>query len=203
MTGKGLRITEREKKQYDSRVVVHFQENAWCDERIMKIWIKSMWKRPFREDEHRKKLLVADMHRAQTTDDVKDLLERDCHTSIALVPPGTTWLVQPLDVSINAEFKASVEELQNKHMHENLSLYVENKMTASQRRVLITKWVGEAWAKISSNKSMIIRAFEKCGISVPIDGCGDDLINIRGLSDYVVEEEELGLYEMDSDSDSD
>ena len=70
-------------------------------------------------------------------------------------------------------------------------------------RVLITKWVGEAWAKVSANKSMIIRAFEKCGISVPIDGSGDDHINIKGLTDYTVEEEEEALYEMDTDSDSD
>lgn len=180
---------------------MRFQVNAWCDESIMKFWIKSMWKRPFREDEHRKKLLVADMHRAQTTEDVKQLLEKDCHTQIALVPAGATWLIQPLDVCINAEFKSYVEELQNKHMHDNLSLYVENKMTASQRRVLITKWVGEAWAKVSANKSMIIRAFEKCGISVPIDGSGDNRINIKGLTDYLVEEEEEALYEMDTDSD--
>ena len=79
---------------------MHYQENAWCDESIMKFWKKSMWKRPFQEDEHHKKLLVADMHRAQTTEDVEHLLEKDCHTEIALVPPGTTWLIQPLDVSI-------------------------------------------------------------------------------------------------------
>lgn len=59
-----------------------------------------------------------------------------------------------------------------------------------------------AWAEVSANKSMIRRAFEKCGISVPIDGSGDQLINIKGLSDYTVEEDE-GLYEMDTDNDSD
>ncbi len=143
------------------------------------------------------------MHRAQTTDKVKELLEKDCRTLIALVPPGTTWLVQPLDVAINAEFKVIVDRLQNEHMHKNLNLYVENKMTAtaSQRRVLITKWVGQAWAEVSSKKDMIKRSFEKCGISVPIDGSGDNLINIEGLSDYKVQEQEEGLYEMDTDSD--
>ena len=42
---------------------------------------------------------------------------------------------------------------------------------------------------------MIIRAFEKCGISVPIDGSGDNPINIKGLTDYTVEEEEEALYD--------
>ena len=73
--------------------------------------------------------------------------------------PGTTSLVQPLDVSVNSEFKSIVERLQNQHMHSNVSLYIEGKITASQRRVLITKWVGQAWAEVCANKDMIYRAF--------------------------------------------
>ena len=65
---KGLRIAEAEKKQYDSRVVVHFQENAWCDENVMKFWSRHMWKRPYSDDASRPRLRVADVHRAQTTD---------------------------------------------------------------------------------------------------------------------------------------
>ncbi len=34
-----------------------------------------------------------------------------------------------------------------------------------------------------------------------IDGSGDNPINIEGLSDYKVQEQEEGLYEMDTDSD--
>ena len=48
--GTGLRITAGEKRQYDGRVVVRFQENAWCDEEMMKFWIRSMWRRPFGEN---------------------------------------------------------------------------------------------------------------------------------------------------------
>ena len=198
--GKGLRISDKEKKQYDSRVVVRFQVNAWCDEQVMKFWIKTMWKRPFRESEGRNKLLVADMHHAQTTSDVYQMLEKDCRTSVALVPPGTTSLIQPLDVAINADFKTVVARLQNQHMHDNLSMYVENKLKVSDRRILITKWVGQAWSEVSAKKDQIKRAFEKCGIAVPIDGTGDKYINIKGLNDYVVEGDE-GLFEMDSDSD--
>ncbi len=140
------------------------------------------------------------MHRAQTTDDVKQMLENGCRTSVALVPPGTTSLIQPLDVAVNSDFKAVVDRLQNQHMHENLSLYIENKLKVSERRILITKWVGQAWTEVSAKKDLMKRAFEKCGISVPIDGSGDHLINIKGLDDYTVEEDE-GLFVLDSDSD--
>ncbi len=68
-----------------------------------------------------------------------------------LVPPGCTSLVQPLDVSFNAEFKSLIDKLQTEHMHDKLDDYVSNSFTASARRVLITKWVGEAWEKVSQN----------------------------------------------------
>ena len=38
---KGLRISTNEKKAWDSRVTVFFQENAWCDEEITVKWINS------------------------------------------------------------------------------------------------------------------------------------------------------------------
>ena len=41
--GKGLRISAEEKKVWDSRVTVFFQENAWCDEQTMVNWIRSEW----------------------------------------------------------------------------------------------------------------------------------------------------------------
>ena len=41
--GTGQRIPEKETKQYDSRVVFKFQENAWCDEDIMVFWLRYMW----------------------------------------------------------------------------------------------------------------------------------------------------------------
>ena len=111
-----------------------------------------------------------------------------------MVPPGTTSLVQPLDVSVNSEFKTIVGRHQN---HENVRLYVEGKITASQRCILITKWVGQAWTEVCAKKDMICRA---CGISVPVDGGKDDLINIKGVSDYSVEPmEPEGLFKLDTD----
>ena len=42
--GKGLRISQAEKTKYDRRVMVQFQENAWCDEGRMLHWVNHMWK---------------------------------------------------------------------------------------------------------------------------------------------------------------
>lgn len=207
--GQGKRLSKKEKEAYDKRVVVKFQAKAWCDQEIMKSWVEEMWRRPISPDAQKPKLLIADVHRAQTTPVILSKLKK-YKTEVVLVPPGLTNVVQPLDVAFNAEFKGVIDELQNDHMKENLDKYVNNGFTASDRRVLITKWVGEAWARRSEKKDTTQRAFKKCGISTAIDGSEDASIKIRGLEGYVVrntesdsEEEEFELDTSDSESDSD
>ena len=132
---------------------------------------------------------MADVHRAQTTLCVKKIIADECNTSLVLGPPGYTSLVQPLDVAFNKEFKAVIERDQTKHMHANMhmELYASSTITAQDRQILITKWVGTAWSEVSAKKEVIIRAFKKCAISVHIDGSEDHDINIKGLDDYHVE----------------
>ena len=42
--GKGKRISLKEQLEYDKRVVVRFQPNAWCDQPVMNYWVKNCWK---------------------------------------------------------------------------------------------------------------------------------------------------------------
>ena len=57
------------------------------------------------------------------------------------------------------------------------------KLTASQRRVLITQWVGEAAKKIDVEMGVDNprRLFEKTGQAMTADGSDDDLINPEGI----------------------
>ncbi len=178
--GQGKRISLHEQLKYDKRVFVRFQINAWCDENIMKWWIRHCWK-PYLQDET---LLILDVHTAQKTEDIKSLLT-ECDTIPVFVPPGCTSLVQPLDVSFNAPFKKLVENAAMQHMQDNLERYMNGKFTASERCIMLTKWIGEAWETLSQNKEIAVRSFKKCGISVATDGSEDFEINIEGLEDYV------------------
>ena len=63
-----------------------------------------------------------------------------------------------------------VRRLFEDHLDQHLELYVEGKLSASQRRILMTKWVSQALKKISGMKESIRRSFEKCGLSVALDG---------------------------------
>ena len=83
------------------------------------------------------KILVADVHRAQQTNEVKNLPQKK-KTLLISVPPGCTSQVQPLDVSVNKRFKNAARIQFEKHLKENLSMYVEGKISASEHRVLLT-----------------------------------------------------------------
>ena len=143
-------------------------------------------------------MLVLDVHRAQKTEQIQKCLREECTTEPVFVPAGTTSLVQPVDVVFNAPFKAAIDAMANDHLQKNLDDYVKGRITASERRVLFTKWVGKAW-EMSCKKDMIIRSFKKCGISVAIDGSEDDEINIESLDDYEVGESEEEATDDDAD----
>lgn len=171
----------------------------------MHYWVSNMWRRPLAPEAQKPKLLIADVHRAQKTPTIMNKLKRECKTEVVLVPPGCTSLVQPLDVAFNGEFKSVIDQLQTEHMHDHLEQYLYNSLSASARRVLITKWVGAAWAQVSQKTEMIWRTFKKCGISVAIDGSEDSEINIRGMEGYSIdtdhESEEEDMFELDASDD--
>ena len=97
--------------------------------------------------------------------------------------------IQPLDVTFNAEFNKSVDRLTTKHLFAKPELFMSGKVSAGDRRVLFTKWVGFAWQEISRRlKDTVIRSFVECGIALPISGSRDSEINIDGLPDYHMNE---------------
>ena len=67
-------------------------------------------------------------------------------------------------------------------------MYVEGKISASERQVLLTKWVGDAWDEVCFNKEMLQCLFKKCGINIKEDGSENALVHFKGISEYVMPE---------------
>ena len=94
-----MRIADKESKCHDNRVVVKFQENAWCDKGIMLFWVKNMWNAGnMFTSEKRLRLLVYDEHRGQTTDKVKSAVAHG-DTTVVMVPQEplvkfNLWMLQ-------------------------------------------------------------------------------------------------------------
>ena len=94
-----------------------------------------------------------------------------------------------------------------KYVSKHLELYVEGKLSASQHRILMTKWVGQAWKKISGINESIKRSFKKCNFSVALDGSKNAQVSIDGISNHEMPqqfvEEEIKLFDDNEDEDED
>ena len=56
-------------------------------------------------------------------------------------------------------------------MAEDPEVFLSSKLSAGERRILFTKWVGKAWQETSRKlKETVIRYFAKCGIALPTSG---------------------------------
>ena len=140
---------------------------------MMKEWTANEWANYFTNPPtpgSSGKILVADVHRAHQSANVKKLLQNKS-TLLINFQAGCTSRVQPLDVSINKPFKHAIREQFEKHLRENLHLYTENKLSLSERRVLTT-------------------------ISHNLDGTEDNDINIEGIPDYKLPQPDIE-FEMD------
>ena len=62
--------------------------------------------------------------------------------------------------------------------------YTEWKISASERRVLVTKWVSKAWTEVGFNREMVVRSFKKCGVSLSSDGSKNGEIHMGSIEEY-------------------
>jgi hypothetical protein len=109
-----------------------------------------------------------------------------CNLTTSFIPGGTTGFIQVCDTVINKSLKDRIKELADQ-IDEHEREWVEGKYPVSQRRVLLTKWVGQAWEDMHAQDSDMIRqAFVQVGLGLPIDGSRDHEINIKDFPDVQV-----------------
>jgi hypothetical protein len=84
------------------------------------------------------------------------------------------------DTTINKALKDRAEELAEIYIDQNEERWVEGRFSVGDRRVLLTKWVGQAWEEMhQEDGDMIRQAFEQVGLGLPIDGSQDHKIKIK------------------------
>ena len=90
-------------------------------------------------------------------------------------------------MAVNRPLKARIKELVDQYIDEHKRDWVEGKYLISQRRVLLTKWVGQAWEDMHAKDGDIIRqAFMHVRLGLPIDGSRDHEIKIKDFPDVQV-----------------
>ena len=170
-----------------------FNPKAWSNADVMLEWIKHMYTPsskyplfPRHSTVRPPRLLSLDVFSGQKTKEVITSFKAlKCTTSF--IPGGTTGFIQVCDTVINKSLKSRIEELADQYIDENEREWVEGKYSVSQRRVLLTKWVGQAWEDMHAKDSDMIRqAFVQVGLGLPIDGSRDHEIKIKDFPDVQV-----------------
>ncbi|CAB1100003.1 unnamed protein product [Ectocarpus sp. CCAP 1310/34] len=129
-------------------------------------------------------ILIMDNLHAQTTDEFKEYLAKHCNTLAWYGSSECTDEVQPVDAGGAGRFlKVEVERQMNIWLEQsdNLERWETASLTASDRGVLITQWMGAAMARLNSQQAYRYRLFNKCGIAMTVDGSGDDRVTLEGL----------------------
>jgi hypothetical protein len=68
---------------------------------------------------------------------------------------------------------------------ERLEAWKSGKVTTSERRILFTKWLGDAWDHVCAEKSdMITKSFKKCGMFNDVDGKENHLVKLKRMPAY-------------------
>ncbi|KAI1818975.1 DDE superfamily endonuclease-domain-containing protein [Xylaria intraflava] len=170
----------KEEDRYHSQVIVKFNTKAYNNADLLADWIDNNLGAYTKQ---RDSLLVMDVAAFHKTEAIKEAIKRNKITT-ALIPPGLTAFIQPLDVGFNGPFK--------KWLDEEIETYQDNlekqnrmptKWSISDRRVMITHVVGNAWMRAfqPENKAMVASLFIKTGISIHPDGRDDTSISIKGI----------------------
>ncbi|CAB1100177.1 unnamed protein product [Ectocarpus sp. CCAP 1310/34] len=76
--------------------------------------------------------------------------------------------------NLHAHTKDEFKEYLAKHCNTLIS-------PATDRRVLMTQWMGAAVARLNSQQAYRYRLFKKCGMAKTVAGSGDDRITLEGL----------------------
>ena len=188
--GRG-RVKPHERQAWHPKVDVYFQANAWMDTETCMKWKQNTLKK-FTEDENLKKfVLLCDNLDAQCSDQFKEEVHRlDGLIWYGLKNGTDVWQVVDAGVAQLLKTLISMEHHEWLDVEHNADRWFghEHNFTASERRILITHWAGDAWEKLISPKYelFIRKCWQKTGCLITADDSDDHLIKPEGLSDYLV-----------------
>jgi hypothetical protein len=104
-----------------------------------------------------------------------------------LLPVKSTSEAQPVDAGLGRLVKMLIsQEFEVWLEHEdNLEIWKNGKLSASEKQILITKFMGAAWEKVFlSGKYNPAAFFEKTCCLMTLDGYEDDKVRIEGCLEY-------------------
>ena len=167
---------------------VFFQKNAWADSDFCMAWAKRCFRKSLMQGGGcvpvEGSLLTLDNLHGQTMEKFKAYM-KECNTLVWHYPGGCTNALQPIDAGLGALIKVEVGKQLDIWLEngDNLERWESNALTASDRRVLLTKWVATAVHIVDNRPNYRFRLFEKTEGLMTADGTCDDRINLERLTE--------------------
>ena len=114
---------------------------------------------------------------------VRARVEEGVQHAVLAFAPKCADEVQPVDAVYGKLFKVYVGKALDGWLlnGDNVRKWESNKLTALDRRILITQWTGEAAKQIDRDIRYRISLFEETGLATTADGSRDNLINREGV----------------------
>ena len=155
------------------------------DEELNLQWVRGTLIPVLKSDDE-EKVLFADNVCFQLSKEFHDICRRKINTVVYMLPAHHTDKVQPIDAGCGMMMKKKIGEAMERWLENkaNLELW-HDKISAKMRRVLMTKWTGEAWRDLKEDKGFFTKLFEKTGCRMTVDGSEDEKIQPQGLKEYV------------------
>ena len=95
--------------------------------------------------------------------------------------------VQILDVALNKPIKNKISELTDISYETNFEKWKKKTYTMSERRILLTQWVGQTWKEFHKKTPELIRqTFRKLRMSLAVDESENDELSIKYIPNVKV-----------------
>ena len=195
-----IRKRDAETTQYDKDVEVLWQRKSWADTETCVEWAGGSFASFVNENIGGPVLLLTDNLTAQTKTPFLDAIRQAGRAPLAFNqirfgPAGATHLWQPVDRHIGARYKNLMSDCYHEYMADRGD--DDSKVSTERRRVLLTKWAGDAYRQLeeereqceqacagqtdpdTKERSLFYRAFLRSGCLVDIDGKYDEHLHVH------------------------
>lgn len=132
---------------YDRRVVCCVQENNYCDERVMLLWIEKVLRPYLATMDPGICLFMMDNFAPHQKKSVRCALAT-LNCLQVMLPPNMTSRVQMLDVGVNKPFKDRMKHCYREHMLDEIE---DNATKVKITRELMTEWIADSYEGVPSS----------------------------------------------------
>ena len=194
--GKGLRISARERSLWDKRVHVRFQPSAWADTSFCIDYAKNIF--PQLVDTTLPNLLFVDGLSAQQNVEFRKALLEFARTEVHVLVGDCTDSIQAVDNGVGKALKVAITRLWDDWLVDHIE--EADSLTASDIRILTTRFAGEAWEGLCRDNSQMFRvAALHTGCLMTIDGSDDQEIKPQGAeTGYSFDDADEGTADFES-----